>query len=74
MIVLEDANLDATVMTAHVGLFLNQGQCCCASSRLFVQESVYDQFVTKAAAMAKTTRVGPKFDGNSQQGPQVDDL
>lgn len=61
-------------MTAHVGLFLNHGQCCCASSRLFVQESVYDRFVAKAAEMAKSIRVGPQFDGTSQQGPQVDDL
>ncbi len=74
LIVLEDADIDAAVATAHVGLFLNHGQCCCASSRLFVQESVYDQFVAKAAAMAKGIKVGPQFDGTSQQGPQVDDL
>ena len=74
LIVLEDADIDAAVLTAHVGLFLNHGQCCCASSRLFVQESVYDEFVAKAAAMAKGIKVGPQFDGTSQQGPQVDDL
>lgn len=71
---LEDADIDAAVTTAHVGLFLNHGQCCCASSRLFVQESIYDQFVAKAAAMAKTIRVGPQFESTSQQGPQVDEI
>jgi acyl-CoA reductase-like NAD-dependent aldehyde dehydrogenase len=35
---------------------------------------VYDRFVAKAAEMAKSIRVGPQFDGTSQQGPQVDDL
>jgi acyl-CoA reductase-like NAD-dependent aldehyde dehydrogenase len=39
-----------------------------------VQESVYDRFVAKASEMAKSIRVGPQFDGTSQQGPQVDDL
>jgi acyl-CoA reductase-like NAD-dependent aldehyde dehydrogenase len=37
MIVLEDADLEQAVMAAHVGLFLNMGQCCCAGSRVFVQ-------------------------------------
>ena len=32
-------------MAAHVGLFLNQGQCCCASSRLYVHEDIHDAFV-----------------------------
>jgi aldehyde dehydrogenase (NAD+) len=74
LIVLEDADIDAAVMTAHVGLFLNHGQCCCASSRLFVHESIYDQFVAKAVEKARAIKVGPQFDGSSQQGPQVDDL
>ena len=50
LIVLEDADIDAAVTTAHVGLFRNHGQCCCASSRLFVQESIYDQFVAKVTS------------------------
>jgi aldehyde dehydrogenase (NAD+) len=72
--VLEDADLDQAVMSAHIGLFLNHGQCCCASSRLFVQESVYDAFVAKATALANSIKVGPQFDAGSQQGPQVDDI
>ena len=46
-IVFADADLDAAVAGAHFGLFFNQGQCCCAGSRLFVEEKVYDKFVEK---------------------------
>ena len=48
-IVFADADLDAAVDGAMLGLFLNQGQCCCAGSRLFVQEPVYDAMVEKLA-------------------------
>ena len=48
-IVFADADLDAAVDGAILGLFFNQGQCCCAGSRLFVQEKVYDEFVEKLA-------------------------
>ena len=37
MIIYDDCDMDAAVATAQVGLFLNQGQCCCATSRIFVQ-------------------------------------
>ena len=46
-VVFADADLDAAVEGAYFGLFFNQGQCCCAGSRLFVQEKVHDQFVDK---------------------------
>lgn len=54
------------------GLFFNQGQCCCAGSRLFVEESVHDEFVAKVVARARERRVGNPFDRNTKQGPQVD--
>lgn len=41
VIVCDDADLDVAVATCHVGLFLNQGQCCCAGSRIFVQGTFY---------------------------------
>ena len=47
-IVFADADLDAAVEGAHFGLFFNQGQCCCAGSRLFVEEKVYDEFVERS--------------------------
>ena len=76
MIVLDDCDLDQAVTVAHVSLFLNHGQCCCAGSRLYVQESIYDAFVAKAVAMAQAIKVGGPFegDGSVEQGPQVDDI
>ena len=71
-IVFSDADIDAAVAGAHVGLFLNQGQCCCAGSRLFVQESVHDQFINKMVETIKDRKVGDPFDPDTQQGPQVD--
>jgi aldehyde dehydrogenase (NAD+) len=71
-VVFADADLDAAVAGAEFGLFFNQGQCCCAGSRLFVEQSIHDQFVEKVVARAKTRQVGDPFDTNTTQGPQVD--
>jgi aldehyde dehydrogenase (NAD+) len=70
-VVFADADLDAAVEGAYFGLFFNQGQCCCAGSRLFVQEQVYDEFVAKITAKAKGRKVGDPFDPAVEQGPQV---
>lgn len=48
-----------------------QGQCCCAGSRTFVHESIYDEFVEKAKARALNRTVGDPFKGGIEQGPQV---
>jgi acyl-CoA reductase-like NAD-dependent aldehyde dehydrogenase len=74
MIVLDDADIDQAVEIAHIGLFLNQGQCCCAGSRLYVQEGVYDKFVAAAVAKAKAIKVGGYSEPGAEQGPQVDDI
>jgi aldehyde dehydrogenase (NAD+) len=74
MIVLDDADIDQAVDLAHLALFLNQGQCCCAGSRLFVQEGIYDKFVAAAVAKAKAIKVGAYNEPGSEQGPQVDDI
>lgn len=50
---------------------LVQGQCCTAGSRTFVHESIYDEFVKRAAKVASNRRVGDPFDRATQQGPQV---
>src|SRR5206468_803033 len=71
-IVFADADLDQAVEGAHFALFFNQGQCCCAGSRLFVEEKVYDQFVDKSVARAKKRKVGDPFAADTEQGPQVD--
>lgn len=72
-IILGDADLDHAVETAHFALFYNMGQCCCAGSRTFVQDNIYDEFVERSAARAKCTVVGDPFDSNVEQGPQIDE-
>ena len=71
-VVFNDADLDAAAAGSHFGLYFNQGQCCCAGSRLFVQEDVHDEFVAKLVAMNQSRVVGDPFDKATQQGPQVD--
>ena len=70
-IVFADADLDKAVEGAYFGLFFNQGQCCCAGSRLFVEEKIYDEFVARITAKAKARKVGDPFDRSTEQGPQV---
>jgi aldehyde dehydrogenase (NAD+) len=70
-VVFADADLDAAVEGAYFGLFFNQGQCCCAGSRLFVEEKVHDQLVEKLVKKAKAQKVGDPFDPATTQGPQV---
>ena len=71
-IVFADADMDQAIEGSHFALFFNQGQCCCAGSRLFVEEKCYDEFVEKSVARAKKRTVGDPFDSNTEQGPQVD--
>jgi aldehyde dehydrogenase (NAD+) len=70
-IVFADADLDAAIEGAYAGLFFNQGQCCCAGSRLFVEEKAYDQFIDKMLKRTKGRKVGDPFDLATEQGPQV---
>jgi aldehyde dehydrogenase (NAD+) len=71
-IIFEDTDLDEAVEGAHIGLFSNQGQVCCAGSRVFVEETIYEQFVEKSVARARKRVVGDPFDPRTEQGPQVD--
>jgi aldehyde dehydrogenase (NAD+) len=72
-IVFADADLDAAVNGAYFALFFNQGQCCCAGSRLFVEEKIHDAFVEKMVQKAKSQQVGDPLDLDTTQGPQVSD-
>lgn len=71
-IVFSDASLDAAIAGAEFGLFFNQGQCCCAGSRLFVEESIHDEFVQRVVERAKSRKLGDPLDMETTQGPQVD--
>lgn len=72
-IIFKDSDLDYAVETAHFALFYNMGQCCCAGSRTFVEDSIYDEFVERSAARAKSRVVGDPFDSNVEHGPQIDE-
>jgi aldehyde dehydrogenase (NAD+) len=71
-IIFADADLDAAAAGSHFGLYFNQGQCCCAGSRVFVEEKVYDKFLDKMVSMNKRRRLGNPLDPETEQGPQVD--
>ena len=71
-IVFADADMDMAIEGAHLSLFFNQGQCCNAGSRLFVEEKCYDHFLAKSVEKARQRVVGDPFDPNTKQGPQVD--
>ncbi|EDV33005.1 uncharacterized protein Dana_GF22728 [Drosophila ananassae] len=72
-IILADSDLDYAVETAHFGLFFNMGQCCCAGSRTYVEDKIYDEFVERSAERAKKRTVGNPFDLKTEQGPQVNE-
>jgi aldehyde dehydrogenase (NAD+) len=71
-IIFADVDLDEAVEGAHMGLFSNQGQSCCAGSRVFVDQAVYDRFVEKSIARAEKRVVGDPFDPATELGPLVD--
>jgi aldehyde dehydrogenase (NAD+) len=71
-VVMADADLDRAVKGSYIGLFLNQGQCCCAGSRVFVDKRVKDEFVDRLTKLTKNRKVGDPFDASTEQGPQVD--
>jgi aldehyde dehydrogenase (NAD+) len=54
-----------------VGIFFNQGEVCCAGSRLFIEQKVHDQFVEKLVKKAEQRKVGDPFDPATEQGAQV---
>uniref|UniRef100_A0A4W4G5Q8 Aldehyde dehydrogenase domain-containing protein n=1 Tax=Electrophorus electricus TaxID=8005 RepID=A0A4W4G5Q8_ELEEL len=71
-IVFADADLPLAVQEAQKGAFYNQGQCCTAASRVFVEECVYDEFVRLSIASAKQITAGDPMDPCTSHGPQID--
>ncbi|TPX32255.1 hypothetical protein SmJEL517_g04560 [Synchytrium microbalum] len=72
-IVFPDADINKAVFWSTVAIFSNMGQACTAGSRVFVHESIYDEFMTKFRAAAATFKVGDPFDKDTRQGPLVDE-
>ncbi|MBD0349454.1 MAG: aldehyde dehydrogenase family protein, partial [Thermoleophilia bacterium] len=67
-IVFDDAAVDQAVEGIVNGIYFNQGHVCCAGSRLFVQESVYEPLVAKLKRRMATLRVGDPLDKNTDVG------
>jgi aldehyde dehydrogenase (NAD+) len=63
--------LDQAVEAVHNGLFWNEGEACASGSRIFVHDSIYDEFVRRSVARAQKRRVGHSFAPDTQQGAQV---
>ena len=70
-IIFPDADVNTAVFGSMMGIFLNQGQVCCAGSRIFVQEKMYDQFTESLSQMAQSLTLGDPFDPNVRMGPLV---
>lgn len=70
-IIFADANFEAAVDNALVGIFFGSGQVCSAGSRIIVEEKIYDQFVEEFVRRAKNIKVGPGLEEGSEMGAIV---
>ncbi|MBS1815769.1 MAG: aldehyde dehydrogenase family protein [Acidobacteria bacterium] len=70
-IIFPDADMDTAIAGAASAIFFNQGQCCCAGSRLFAHESVFDQVVEGVSHIGSKIKIGPGLDPTTELGPLV---
>jgi phenylacetaldehyde dehydrogenase len=70
-VVFADSDVDAAIAGAAGAIFFNHGQCCCAGSRLYVENSIFDKVVEGVSAKADKIRVGPGMDKSTDMGPLV---
>lgn len=70
-IIYADADIKKALDGVQMGILFNQGQVCCAGSRIFVEESIYDEFIEKAVEKFKNIKVGDPLDPNTQMGAQI---
>ncbi|GAB5590041.1 aldehyde dehydrogenase (NAD(P)(+)) ald5 [Umbelopsis nana] len=70
-IIFDDADLDLAIKWSFRGVFFNHGQTCCAGTRIYVQEGIYDKFIEKFKAHTSQTPIGHPQDDTTFQGPQV---
>jgi phenylacetaldehyde dehydrogenase len=73
-IILEDADLDVAIPGAASAIFFNHGQCCCAGSRLYVHERLFDRVVAGVSDQAKAIKLGSGLDPTTQMGPMVSEI
>lgn len=69
--VMEDANLDAAVETLIDGAMFNSGQCCCGIERIYVIESLFEDFIKKAVAVVNQYKLGNPLDPETTIGPMA---
>lgn len=70
-IVFNDADIEQAISWVNFGVYYNHGQCCCAGTRIYVQEGVYDKFIEAFKKRAQANAVGDPFKADTFQGPQV---
>ncbi len=70
-VIFADANLDVCVESSIFAVYDNSGQDCCSRSRIFVERPIYDEFVERFTARAKTLKVGNPADESTEQGPLI---
>jgi aldehyde dehydrogenase (NAD+) len=70
-IVFNDADIEQAISWVNFGIYYNHGQCCCAGSRVYVQEGIYDKFVEAFRKRAEQNKVGDPFSADTFQGPQI---
>lgn len=73
-IVFNDADIEQAISWVNFGIYFNHGQCCCAGSRIYVQEGIYDKFMEAFKKRAQGNAVGDPFKEDTFQGPQVSQL
>ncbi|KAK2058387.1 aldehyde dehydrogenase [Colletotrichum caudatum] len=73
-IVFDDADIEQAISWVNFGIYYNHGQCCCAGTRIFVQEGIYDKFLAAFKKRAEQNKVGDPFHPETFQGPQVSQL
>lgn len=66
--IFDDCDLEQAVEGVATGILFNQGQVCCAGSRVFVQEGIFDKFVAKLKATFEGVKVGDPTDPSTQLG------
>jgi phenylacetaldehyde dehydrogenase len=72
-IVLKDADMEVAIPGAANAIFFNQGQVCCAGSRLYIEQGVFEQVTEGVAQHAKKIKMGPGLDLSTQMGPLISD-
>jgi len=70
-VIFGDADIEQAIRWAAFGIYFNHGQTCCAGSRVFVQESIYDDFLRRFTDFVTKIQVGDPFHPQTFQGPQV---